>query len=100
MRGNLQSTFIDGFSSSLAFHGKFREDLQGRRCLDVKSKAKGPKKQAFVERIELQPIDLQTTIGNQWSEDAADAEALHALAGGRLSEKARLNKYLVSLCAL
>ena len=33
---------------------------QGRRGLDVKPKAEGPKKQAFVERIELQPIDPQT----------------------------------------
>ena len=32
----------------------------GERGLDVKPKAEGPKKQAFVERIELQPIDLQT----------------------------------------
>ena len=33
---------------------------QGLRGLDVKPKAEGPKKQAFVERIELQPIDPQT----------------------------------------
>lgn len=33
---------------------------QGHRGLDVKPKAEGPKKQAFVERIELQPIDPQT----------------------------------------
>lgn len=33
---------------------------QGRRGLDVKPKAEGPKKQAYVERIELQPIDPQT----------------------------------------
>lgn len=33
---------------------------QGARGLDVKPKADGPKKQAFVERIELQPIDPQT----------------------------------------
>jgi hypothetical protein len=33
---------------------------QGTRGLDVKAKAEGPKKQAFVERIELQPIDPQT----------------------------------------
>ena len=33
---------------------------QGMRGLDVKPKAEGPKKQAFVERIELQPIDPQT----------------------------------------
>ena len=33
---------------------------QGQRGLDVKPKADGPKKQAFVERIELQPIDPQT----------------------------------------
>jgi hypothetical protein len=32
----------------------------GTRGLDVKPKAEGPKKQAFVERIELQPIDPQT----------------------------------------
>src|SRR5215471_14120654 len=32
----------------------------GRRGLDVKPKAEGPKKQAYVERIELQPIDPQT----------------------------------------
>jgi len=33
---------------------------QGMRGLDVKPKADGPKKQACVERIELQPIDPQT----------------------------------------
>jgi hypothetical protein len=33
---------------------------QGERGLDVKPKAEGPKRQAFVERIELQPIDPQT----------------------------------------
>lgn len=33
---------------------------QGQRGLDVKPKAEGPKKQAFVERMELQPIDPQT----------------------------------------
>lgn len=33
---------------------------EGMRGLDVKPKAEGPKKQAFVERIELQPIDPQT----------------------------------------
>jgi hypothetical protein len=33
---------------------------QGERGLDVKPKAQGPKKQAYVERIELQPIDPQT----------------------------------------
>lgn len=33
---------------------------QGVRGLDVKPKAEGPKKQAFVERFELQPIDPQT----------------------------------------
>ena len=33
---------------------------QGERGLDVKPKADGPKKQAYVERIELQPIDPQT----------------------------------------
>lgn len=33
---------------------------EGTRGLDVKPKAEGPKKQAFVERIELQPIDPQT----------------------------------------
>jgi hypothetical protein len=33
---------------------------QGVRGLDVKPKAEGPKKQAYVERIELQPIDPQT----------------------------------------
>jgi hypothetical protein len=32
---------------------------QGQRGLDVKPKAEGPKKQACVERIELQPIDPQ-----------------------------------------
>ena len=30
---------------------------QGQRGLDVKPKAEGPKKQAYVERMELQPID-------------------------------------------
>jgi len=33
---------------------------RGERGLDVKPKAEGPKKQAYVERIELQPIDPQT----------------------------------------
>ena len=33
---------------------------QGERGLDVKPKAEGPKQQAYVERIELQPIDPQT----------------------------------------
>lgn len=33
---------------------------QGERGLDVKPKADGPKKQAYTERIELQPIDPQT----------------------------------------
>jgi hypothetical protein len=33
---------------------------QGQRGMDVKPKAEGPKKQAFTERIELQPIDPQT----------------------------------------
>jgi len=33
---------------------------QGQRGLDVKPKAEGPKKQVYVERIELQPIDPQT----------------------------------------
>jgi hypothetical protein len=33
---------------------------QGTRGLDVKPKEEGPKKQAFVEHIELQPIDPQT----------------------------------------
>ncbi|SPJ18102.1 conserved hypothetical protein [Burkholderiales bacterium] len=33
---------------------------QGRRGLDVKPKAEGPKKQAYVEHMELQPIDPQT----------------------------------------
>ena len=33
---------------------------QGQRGLDVKPKPEGPKKQAFTERIELQPIDPQT----------------------------------------
>ncbi len=33
---------------------------QGTRGLDVKPKAEGPKQQAFVERIELQPIDPVT----------------------------------------
>ncbi|HRI17762.1 MAG TPA: heme-binding beta-barrel domain-containing protein [Burkholderiaceae bacterium] len=33
---------------------------QGPRGLDVKPKAEGPKKQAYVERLELQPIDPQT----------------------------------------
>jgi len=33
---------------------------RGARGLDVKPKAEGPKKQAFVERIDLQPIDPQT----------------------------------------
>src|SRR6185369_8748718 len=33
---------------------------KGVRGLDVKPKAEGPKKQAYVERMELQPIDPQT----------------------------------------
>lgn len=33
---------------------------QGERGLDVKPKAEGPKRQAYIERIELQPIDPQT----------------------------------------
>ena len=33
---------------------------EGERGLDVKPKADGPRKQAYVERIELQPIDPQT----------------------------------------
>lgn len=33
---------------------------EGKRGIDVKPKAEGPKTQAFVERIELQPIDPQT----------------------------------------
>jgi hypothetical protein len=33
---------------------------QGVRGLDLKPKAEGPKNQAFVERMELQPIDPQT----------------------------------------
>ncbi|MFZ4479419.1 MAG: FABP family protein [Rhodoferax sp.] len=33
---------------------------QGQRGLDVKPKADGAKKQAYVERMELQPIDPQT----------------------------------------
>jgi len=33
---------------------------QGQRGLDIKPKAEGPKKQAYVERMELQPIDPQT----------------------------------------
>ena len=32
----------------------------GARGLDVKPKAEGPRKQAFVDRIDLQPIDPQT----------------------------------------
>lgn len=33
---------------------------RGKRGLDVKPKAEGPKKQAYVERMEMQPIDPQT----------------------------------------
>jgi hypothetical protein len=33
---------------------------RGERGLDIKPKAEGPKKQAYVERTELQPIDPQT----------------------------------------
>jgi hypothetical protein len=33
---------------------------EGRRGIDIKPKAEGPKTQAFIERIELQPIDPQT----------------------------------------
>jgi hypothetical protein len=33
---------------------------EGQRGLDVKPKADGPRKQAYIERIELQPIDPQT----------------------------------------
>jgi hypothetical protein len=34
--------------------------FEGERSLDVNPKAAGPERQAFVERIELQPIDPQT----------------------------------------
>src|SRR5262249_57044032 len=34
--------------------------FEGTRALDVNPKANGPERQAFVERIELQPIDPQT----------------------------------------
>jgi hypothetical protein len=40
--------------------GRMAGIWQGLRGLDVKPKADGPRKQAFVERIELQPIDPQT----------------------------------------
>jgi hypothetical protein len=33
---------------------------QGEKGLDIKPKAEGPREQAYVERIELQPIDPQT----------------------------------------
>ena len=33
---------------------------EGTRGLDIKPKAQGPKSQAYIERIELQPIDPQT----------------------------------------
>jgi len=33
---------------------------QGRRGMDIKPKAEGPKQQEYVEHIELQPIDPQT----------------------------------------
>ena len=33
---------------------------EGQRGLDIKPKVDGPKKQVFIERIELQPIDPQT----------------------------------------
>ena len=33
---------------------------EGQRGLDVKPKADGPRKQAYVERIEIQPIDPVT----------------------------------------
>lgn len=33
---------------------------EGKRGLDINPKADGPEKQAFIERIELQPIDPQT----------------------------------------
>ena len=33
---------------------------RGKRGLDVNPKADGPEKQAFIENIELQPIDPQT----------------------------------------
>lgn len=33
---------------------------EGKRGIDIKPKADGPKTQAFVERLELQPIDPQT----------------------------------------
>ena len=32
----------------------------GRRGLDINPKADGPEKQAFIEHMELQPIDAQT----------------------------------------
>ncbi|MEY2942026.1 MAG: hypothetical protein RLY97_40 [Pseudomonadota bacterium] len=34
--------------------------FQGKRGIDIKPKAEGAKTQAFIERIELQPIDPQT----------------------------------------
>ena len=34
---------------------------EGVRGLDIKPKSEGPKKQAYVERIELQPIDQWAT---------------------------------------
>jgi len=34
--------------------------FEGTRALDINPKAAGPERQAFVEHIELQPIDPQT----------------------------------------
>ena len=41
-------------------HNTAQKAANGTRGLDVKPKVDGPRKQAFVERIELQPIDPQT----------------------------------------
>ncbi len=40
--------------------GKMAGIWKGDRGLDLKPKAEGPKKQAYIENIELQPIDPQT----------------------------------------
>ena len=53
---NIDVNTLDNLGPLRAMAGVWR----GQRGLDVKPKADGPKKQAYVEHIELQPIDPQT----------------------------------------
>jgi hypothetical protein len=43
---------------------------QGERGLDVKPKAEGPKKQAYVERIELQPDRKSTRLNSSHNSES------------------------------